>query len=197
MKILLVDSYDSFTYNLKSLLMKNGAEVIVLRNDKVTDRDIDFADALVFSPGPGIPSEAGQMLELIQEFYLTKPILGICLGMQGIGEIFGASLSQLNKPIHGFGASVKHNGDNIFASLPFEFKAARYHSWVLEFKTVLEPLKIIAETEDKKVMAIKHQDFPIYGFQFHPESILTEVGNQLIQNFMTEAKNYNYAKITR
>jgi anthranilate synthase component 2 len=197
MKILLLDNYDSFTYNLKSLLAANGAEVKVLRNDKIEKAELENAEALVFSPGPGIPSEAGQMMEIIQEYYLSKPILGICLGMQAIGEIFGASLELLDRPIHGFGATVKHSGDHIFASLPFEFTAARYHSWVLESSTVLAPLQVIAQTEDNKVMAVKHQEFPVYGFQFHPESILTESGNQLIQNFMTEAKKYTYAKVTR
>ena len=197
MKIILIDNYDSFTYNLKALIEQTGADVNVVRNDKVKLGAIENYDAIVFSPGPGIPSEAGQLLEIIQEFHLIKPMLGICLGMQAMGEIFGAELSLLDRPIHGFSAKIKHTGDAIFASLPFEFEAARYHSWVINPKTILNPLKVIAKTEDEKVMAIKHMDLPIYGFQFHPESVLTKEGIQLIKNFLIEAQKHQYAKVTR
>jgi anthranilate synthase component 2 len=169
----------------------------VFRNDKVDVSTIANYDALVFSPGPGVPSMAGQMFEIIQEFHLSIPMLGICLGMQAIGEIFGANLVLLDRPIHGFSAKIKHFGDDLFKSLPLEFEAARYHSWVLEAKSILNPLKVIAETEDEKVMAIKHSQLPIYGLQFHPESVLTKAGIQLIKNFLTEAKKHQYAKVTR
>lgn len=197
MKILLIDNYDSFTYNLKALIEQTNAKVEVVRNDKVDTASIEKYDAIVFSPGPGVPSEAGQLLEIIQEFHLTKPMLGICLGMQALGEVFGADLVILERPIHGFSAKIKHFGDDLFKSLPSEFEAARYHSWVLDAKTILNPLKVIAKTEDMKVMAIKHVEFPIYGFQFHPESVLTKVGIHLIKNFLTEAKKYQYAKVTQ
>ncbi|MEO9531386.1 MAG: aminodeoxychorismate/anthranilate synthase component II [Crocinitomicaceae bacterium] len=197
MKILLIDNYDSFTYNLKSLLEECGAKVLVKRNDKIQSSDIEKSEAIVFSPGPGIPSEAGQMMDIIQEYYLNKPMLGICLGMQAIGEIFGGELKNLDRPIHGFGAKILHQGDPIFSSLPFEFEAARYHSWVLDKKTILAPLSVLASTKDNQVMAIKHLEFPIYGFQFHPESVLTLNGAQLIKNFIIEAKKYNYAKVTQ
>jgi len=197
MKILLIDNYDSFTYNLKASLEKAGAEVIVERNDQVQSESISKADALVFSPGPGIPSEAGQLMDVIQTYHPSKPMLGICLGMQAIGEIFGSELQLMKRPIHGFSAEISHEGDTIFTGVNEQFKAARYHSWVLSENSVHHPLKVIAKSDDKKVMAIKHSQFPVYGFQFHPESVLTEVGVQLITNFLNEVKAYSYAEVTR
>lgn len=197
MKIVLIDNYDSFTYNLKDLIEKAGAEVTVRRNDKVNFELIEECDALIFSPGPGIPAEAGQMLEIIQTYHPTKPILGICLGMQAIGEVFGAKLDLMEKPIHGFAGQIHHESDSIFDGLKNEFVAARYHSWALNEKSIIHPLKVIAKSEDDKVMAIKHVDQPIYGFQFHPESVLTEVGSQLMINFLNEIKVKSHAKVTR
>lgn len=197
MKILLIDNYDSFTYNLKALLETAGAEVKVQRNDKVLEESISEADALVFSPGPGIPEEAGQMMDIIQTYHPTKPMLGICLGMQAIGEIFGSELQLMERPIHGFSAQIAHQGDAIFSGLNANFEAARYHSWVVAENSIQLPLKVIAKSEDEKVMAIKHNEFPIYGFQFHPESVLTQLGIQLINNFLNEVKAYSYAKVTR
>ena len=197
MKILLIDNYDSFTYNLKALLEKVGASVIVERNDCVQAESLVSADAIVFSPGPGIPSEAGQMMDVIQSYHLSKPMLGICLGMQGISEIFGANLELMQRPIHGFSAKLIHSADSIFEGIQETFNAARYHSWIVAENSIQYPLKSIAKSEDGKVMAIKHSEYPIYGFQFHPESVLTKVGDRLITNFLNEVKAYSYEKITR
>ena len=197
MKIVLIDNYDSFTYNLKSLLVQVGVNVKVVRNDKVKLDSIEGTDAIVFSPGPGIPSEAGQLLEIIETFHLTKPMLGICLGMQAIGEVFGAKLELMEKPIHGFSGQIQFESEPIFEELTDGFEAARYHSWVVNENSIIHPLKVIAKSEDDKVMAIKHTELPIYGFQFHPESILTKVGKQLMINFLNEVKASTHAKVTK
>ncbi|MFT4600712.1 MAG: anthranilate synthase/aminodeoxychorismate synthase-like glutamine amidotransferase [Arenicella sp.] len=196
MKILLIDNYDSFTYNLKSLLEKVGADVTVERNDRVNSESIENADALVFSPGPGIPSEAAQLMDIVQTYHTSKPMLGICLGMQAIGEIFGGELELMDRPIHGFSDRIVVKADSIFNGLEHGFDAARYHSWVVKESSIINPLKVIAKSPDEKVMAIKHFDLPIYGFQFHPESVLTEVGEQLMINFLSEVKVKSHAKIT-
>ncbi len=197
MKILLIDNYDSFTYNLKALLETTGAKVEVERNDQVKSESILAADVIVFSPGPGIPDEAGELMDIIQMYHPTKPMLGICLGMQAIGEIFGSELQLMNRPIHGFSGQITHQADAIFKGVNAQFEAARYHSWVLKEESVHHPLAVIAKSEDQKVMAIKHSQFPIYGFQFHPESVLTEVGVQLINNFLNEVKAESYAEVTK
>lgn len=183
MKITLIDNYDSFTYNLKALLLETGAEVEVLRNDKVSLDELQKSDALVYSPGPGIPDEAGMMKTVIRTFAQDKPQLGICLGMQAMAEVFGSALTLMERPIHGFSSDIHHRGDALFTTIPSTFEAAHYHSWVVDPQTITSDLEVIATTTDQRVMAIKHTRFPLYGFQFHPESVLTPLGSKLIHNF--------------
>lgn len=183
MKTLLIDNYDSFTYNLKQVLGQNGSFVQVRRNDQIRLEEIEDFDLLVFSPGPGIPQEAGLLLEIIRNFSSKIPMLGICLGMQAIAENFGAKLKLANQPLHGVGTKINHNGDPVFEGIDESFIAARYHSWVVDEQSDTSQFEIIA-TSENQLMGIKHRVFPIYGFQFHPESILTNQGSLMIQNFL-------------
>jgi anthranilate synthase/aminodeoxychorismate synthase-like glutamine amidotransferase len=183
--ILLIDNYDSFTYNLYDYFLQSGADCRVIRNDDLSlaeFQQLSF-DALVFSPGPRRPTDAGLMMPLIAYFFNKKPILGICLGHQGIGEFFGATL-QKNLPVHGKTSLLQHNGHLLFKGLPSTFKVMRYHSLILE-DLDNTPLEIIAQTPEGEVMAIAHQSLPILGVQFHPESILTEYGLKMIQNWLS------------
>lgn len=186
MKGALIDNYDSFTYNLKALFEAEGAQLDVFRNDKVTLSQLQSYDYLVFSPGPSIPHEAGDLLKIIDEFKFSKPMLGICLGMQAIAEVFGAKLELLEKPLHGVSKIVTHFGDPLFNELETFFEAGRYHSWGVSNHHFPPELEIIAVSVEKKIMAIKHTELPIYGFQFHPESVLTGAGEKLISNFLNK-----------
>ncbi len=184
--ILLIDNYDSFTYNLYQYLSEMGADVQVVRNDKISIDEIRARrpDAIVISPGPKTPSEAGISEPLIREFHKTVPILGVCLGHQAIGEVFGGAVVKAPVPMHGKISQIIHNGRSIFASLPIPFPATRYHSLVVSKETLPDELEIIAWTEDNLVMGLKHRDYPTVGVQFHPESIMTEYGKTLLQNFI-------------
>ena len=184
MKILLVDNYDSFTYNLKHLFTKNGIAVEVRRNDNIDFGILDDYQAIVLSPGPSIPENAGDLKKLIRQTISTKPILGICLGMQAIGEILGSPLQLMAAPIHGKSTSISHNNDPLFDEVPVNFKAGRYHSWIINSDKKNEHFKVISVDKQNRIMAIKHNDKPVYGLQFHPESILTPEGDQIIQNFI-------------
>lgn len=188
MRIALIDNYDSFTYNLKAQLKNPGAEVDVFRNDKLNFYDLYRYDALVLSPGPSLPKDAGRLLELIDHFKEAKPILGVCLGLQAIAEVFGGQLELLDRPLHGFNKEVRHFGDALFAGIDHDFMAARYHSWVVTKEDIPHDLQVIAVGENKEIMALKHIDLPIYGLQFHPESILTEVGNKITLNFLEKVE---------
>ncbi|MBD3637620.1 MAG: aminodeoxychorismate/anthranilate synthase component II [Crocinitomicaceae bacterium] len=188
MKAVLIDNYDSFTYNLYAQLVEMGLQVDVYRNDKVQLKQLEQYDLFFFSPGPGIPNEAGDLLRIIDQFKDTKPMLGICLGMQAIGEVFGSALKLIEKPLHGVSRPVRHFGDLIFEGIASPFEAARYHSWAIDSNQISSDLRVIAESENKDVMAVKHAYYPIFGFQFHPESILTEVGDTLIKNFIQTVK---------
>jgi anthranilate synthase/aminodeoxychorismate synthase-like glutamine amidotransferase len=185
MKILLLDNYDSFTYNLCDYLLQTGVECSVLRNDALplsAFARLDF-DAIVFSPGPKRPAEAGLMLPLIERFYKRVPMLGICLGHQAIGEFFGAKLVKAKVPMHGKTTEIRHNGHPLFTDIPQQFNVMRYHSLLLES---LEgtPLQCLAKTDDGEIMALAHQTLPLMGVQFHPESILTEHGLQMLKNWV-------------
>jgi len=184
--ILLVDNYDSFTYNLYQYITELGVKVSVVRNDKITLDEIHDKrpDAIVISPGPKTPCEAGISEDLIKSFYRTIPILGVCLGHQAIGEVFGGIIEKAPIPMHGKISQIIHNGKSIFRSMPIPFPATRYHSLVVSNNNFPEKLEIIAWTADNIVMGLKHKDYPTVGVQFHPESVMTENGKPLLKNFI-------------
>jgi anthranilate synthase/aminodeoxychorismate synthase-like glutamine amidotransferase len=184
--IFVLDNYDSFTYNLVQLLGELGAELEVRRNDQVTVREIERRkpEALVLSPGPGRPADAGILLETIRHFAGKVPILGVCLGHQGIGEVFGGKVVAAPSLVHGKTAEIMHDGKTIFRGLPASFPAARYHSLVVDKRSIPEVLQVSATTSDGVVMGLRHKQFLVEGVQFHPESILTTAGPQLLKNFL-------------
>ncbi|TDQ15240.1 anthranilate synthase component 2 [Algoriphagus boseongensis] len=186
MKILVLDNYDSFTYNLVYIVRQLGyAEVMdVFRNDKISLEDVSQYDKIILSPGPGVPSEAGIMPELLKRYSSTKSILGVCLGHQAIGEAFGGSLINLSEVLHGVASTVKVEKDLLFEGMPDTFKIGRYHSWVIDESTLSPELEVIARTPDKQIMAVRHKTFAVRGVQFHPESILTENGIKIVQNWL-------------
>ena len=185
MRVVLIDNYDSFVYNLAQYIGSCGAEPVVLRNDVTVD-DIAAAlpDMLVVSPGPGRPEDAGCSIEVIRELGPRVPLLGVCLGHQAIGVAFGSRVVRAEKVMHGKTSWINHRGSGVFAGLPDPFEATRYHSLVIEKDTIGEELEITAEAADDVVMGVRHRTFPIEGVQFHPESILTTNGMQLIKNFL-------------
>ena len=185
--ILLIDNYDSFTYNVKHYLCEVGAKVETYRNDKISLNEISNLQpkAIVLSPGPCTPNEAGICLKLIDKFKNQFPILGICLGHQSIGQAFGANIIKCEEIMHGKINKMKHNNHKIFKNIENNFAATRYHSLVIERKTLSSEFIITAETEKNIIMGIAHSSLPIYGFQFHPESIGTDVGKNLLTNFLT------------
>jgi len=184
--ILIIDNYDSFTYNLVQYLGELGAKMLVYRNDKISPGGIDKMrpEKIVISPGPGEPKNAGISEEVIRIFGKTTPILGVCLGHQAIGEVFGGRIVGARHLMHGKTSKIYHGGKDIFKGLKNPFEATRYHSLVVERKTFPKVLKITAETDDKEIMGLEHRDYPIYGVQFHPESILTGEGKKLLKNFL-------------
>lgn len=184
-KVLLVDNYDSFTYNLKHLLEINGADVSVIKNDEVKIETIKNFDRIVFSPGPGLPAEAGKMNEIIEKFYKSKPMLGVCLGHQAIGSFYGGKLLNLNNIYHGVESEIIHYNDNLFCNIDNCFIAGRYHSWIISNSDFPEELEILAVDKEQNIMALKHKIFPSYGIQFHPESIMTPAGSEIIYNWLS------------
>ena len=185
MKIVIIDNYDSFTYNLSHLLKELGAEVEVVRNDKFELKDLEQYDKIVLSPGPGIPSEAGLLLDVIRTYAGRKPILGVCLGHQAIGEVFGASLENLKEVYHGVQTEGTQLGnDYIFDGLPERVMMGRYHSWVVAKDSVPECLEVTAMSDDGEIMAMRHRQYDIHGIQFHPESVLTPEGKTIVGNFL-------------
>lgn len=185
MKIVIIDNYDSFTYNLSHLLKELGAEVEVVRNDKFELKDLEQYDKIVLSPGPGIPSEAGLLLDVIRTYAGRKPILGVCLGHQAIGEVFGASLENLKEVYHGVQTEGTQLGnDYIFDGLPERVMMGRYHSWVVAKNSVPECLEVTAMSDDGEIMAMRHRQYDIHGIQFHPESVLTPEGKTIVGNFL-------------
>ena len=190
MKICLIDNYDSFTFNVEHQLLMLDHEVDVIRNDKISIDEISQLDydAFVIGPGPSNPKNAGISLELINYFYNKKPILGICLGHQCIGEVFGGKIVIADKIMHGKTSNLSHTKSSIFQNIKEPYIAMRYHSLVISEKSVSDDLEILAwcEDDDKKtIMAVKHKTYPVVGIQFHPESIFTEQGNKLLDNFFT------------
>jgi len=186
MKILIFDNYDSFTYNLVHCVKKLGyKDITVVKNDKLDLQDVAKYDKIILSPGPGIPEEAGLLMPLIKAYATTKSMLGVCLGHQAIGLAFGAKLENTPMVHHGVQTLIKIiESDYIFNKIPPEIEVGRYHSWIVSEIDFPSELTITAEDETKKVMALKHVTFDVHGVQFHPESILTPMGEQIIKNFM-------------
>ena len=189
--ILMIDNYDSFTYNIVQYLGELGANVKVVRNDMISTKDIEYMEPekIVISPGPCTPKEAGISIEAINHFHSKLPILGICLGHQSIGAAFGGNIIKAKKIMHGKTSLIYHHQNYIFKDLPTPYTATRYHSLVIEEETIPDCLEIIAETKsddksENEIMAIRHKDFHTYGVQFHPESIMSEHGHQILKNFL-------------
>ena len=185
MKIVIIDNYDSFTYNLSHLVKELGAEVTVVRNDQFALPELEAYDKIILSPGPGIPSEAGLLLDVIKTYAGKKPILGVCLGHQAIGECFGAQLTNLSEVFHGIATEgTQFGNDPIFAGLPQRITMGRYHSWVVSKDGLPSCLEITAESDEGQIMALRHREYDIHGIQFHPESVLTPEGRKIISNFI-------------
>ncbi|MDG1139219.1 MAG: aminodeoxychorismate/anthranilate synthase component II [Opitutales bacterium] len=186
MRLLVIDNYDSFTYNVVQYFGELGAEVEVIRNDDMPATSLDFSqfDALVISPGPCDPSKAGISLQAIDKAKGLLPILGICLGHQCIGEYFGGKVVRADRLMHGKTSPMEHDGEDLFADMQKSFLATRYHSLVLAPQGLPEVLKITAQTQEGEIMGIKHKELPIWGVQFHPESLATENGIMILKNFL-------------
>lgn len=186
MKILVLDNYDSFTYNLVYIIRELGfnEQMDIFRNDKISLEEVEKYDKILLSPGPGLPCDAGIMPPLIRQYAASKDILGVCLGHQAIGEAFGGSLNNLTEVVHGVASEVKIQDDLLFEGLPGSFKIGRYHSWVIDESTLPQELDIIAKTPDGQIMGVRHVEFKVRGLQFHPESILTEHGKSIINNWI-------------
>ncbi|MBR1729945.1 MAG: aminodeoxychorismate/anthranilate synthase component II [Selenomonadaceae bacterium] len=188
--ILLLDNYDSFTYNVYQLLCELGTVVDVFRNDKITPSEINYRhyNAIVISPGPGLPKDAGVTEKLIDEFKDKLPILGICLGHQAIGEVFGAKIVRAKEIVHGKTSTINHCGTRLYKNLPQDIEVGRYHSLIIERETLPDCLEITSELEDGTIMGVRHKNFDVEGIQFHPESILTADGSKMMKNFLNHIK---------
>ncbi|MDR3497189.1 MAG: aminodeoxychorismate/anthranilate synthase component II [Ancalomicrobiaceae bacterium] len=190
---LLIDNYDSFTYNLYHFLGEEGAAPKVIRNDKISVDEVEALDpeAIILSPGPCTPNEAGICLNLIERLGATIPIFGVCLGHQAIGQAYGGEVKRAPKLMHGKVSEIRHTGRGVFRGINGDFAGARYHSLIVERATMPTSLDIVAETSDGLVMGIAHRDHPVHGVQFHPESIASENGHRLIRNFLDIAAEWN------
>ena len=184
--ILLIDNYDSFTYNLYQYMGIFNDDIKVVRNDKITIEEIKALapERIVLSPGPKSPKEAGICIDAVREFYDKIPILGICLGHQSVGEAFGATVSYAKKIFHGKQSEITHTGDSVFTGIDSPIKVARYHSLAVKKEGLPDCLRILAETDDGEIMAMRHKEYPVVGLQFHPESIYTEHGKRMLENFI-------------
>lgn len=184
--ILVIDNYDSFTYNLVQEMGELGAELCVARNDQISLADIRNMNPshIVISPGPGDPDDAGISMDVIREFGMVTPILGVCLGHQCIGQVYGGVVSRAPQLMHGKTSQVYHKGDPLFTGVPSPFVATRYHSLIVEEKTLPDDLSVIAFAETGEIMGLRHKQYPVVGVQFHPESILTKFGMRMLQNFI-------------
>ena len=185
MRVLVIDNYDSFTYNLVQYLGELGGEVLVRRNDEVTPEEVLelHPDRIVVSPGPCTPKEAGVSVEVIEKVSGQVPILGVCLGHQAIGQAFGAEIVR-GEPVHGKTAKILHDGEGVYRGVQQGFEATRYHSLVIEPESLPEDLLVTSRTEDGTIMGVRHRDYPVEGVQFHPESVLTRSGHELLKNFL-------------
>ena len=193
--IVLIDNYDSFTFNLFHYLGGLGADVVVHRNDKISGDEVIAAapEAIVLSPGPCTPNEAGICLELVAQASPTIPILGVCLGHQSIGQSFGGKVVRAPVPVHGKLSAIKHGGSGVFRGINGAFQATRYHSLVVDRATMPAELNVVAETDDRLVMGLAHTSLPVHGVQFHPESIASEHGHLILKNFLEIAAAWNAA----
>ena len=197
--IVMIDNYDSFTYNLVQYLGELGEELLVKRNDQVTVAGVKRLkpSSIVISPGPGRPTDAGVSNELIRTFAGSIPILGVCLGHQCIGEVFGGEVVRAKRPMHGKTSRIYHATSPLFAGLPNPFEATRYHSLIVKRDTLPEVLRVTAWTAEREIMGLQHTRYPVYGVQFHPESILTSVGKDLLRNFLALSKAFRHRRATR
>ena len=188
LKILVIDNYDSFTFNLVQLIGKFTENIIVKRNDKITLDEIAEMkpDKIVISPGPGIPKDSGISIDIIKHIGKHTPLLGVCLGHQAIGEVFGAAVVNAPDLMHGKASGVKHDGTGIFKDVNPNFDAGRYHSLIIDANSIPEELEVTSQTEDNIIMGVKHKTYPIEGIQFHPESILTPEGVTIIKNWLEQ-----------
>ena len=193
--IVLIDNYDSFTFNLVHYLGELGAKVEVHRNDKIAAADVVAAapDAIVLSPGPCTPNDAGICLELIAAAASTIPVFGVCLGHQAIGQVFGGQVVRAPAPVHGKLSDMSHRGEGVFRGIDGPFRATRYHSLVIDRDTMPDDLAVTAETGDRLVMGLAHRRLPVHGVQFHPESIASEHGHLILKNFLEIAADWNAA----
>ena len=189
-KLFMLDNYDSFTYNIVQYFGELGAEVIVARNDEISIEEIEVMDPdlICVSPGPCTPAEAGISIEVIKHFAGKIPILGVCLGHQSIGAAFGGHVIRAKQLMHGKTSTITHHGTDIFTDIPSPYTVTRYHSLAIERDTLPECLEVTAETEDGEIMAVAHKELPVFGVQFHPESVLSDYGHELFNNFLKYAK---------
>lgn len=187
MKILVIDNYDSFTYNLVHIIRELGYDMDIFRNDKIAIEDVNKYDKILLSPGPGIPDEAGIMKEVIKTYQKTKSILGVCLGHQGIGEVFGASLYNIPDVLHGVTseATITDSTEKLFLDIPSKFKVTHYHSWAVVKESIPNEVQVTAVNDAGIVLAIAHKTYDVRGVQFHPESIMTEHGKKIMKNWLT------------
>lgn len=194
--ILILDNYDSFVFNLARYFEELGETIAVYRNDALACEDIArlSPDALLLSPGPGRPEDAGILVEAIRHFSGHVPILGICLGHQAIGEAFGATVTRAKEPMHGRASQLNHDGTEMFKGLPAPFAIGRYHSLIVDPSTIPQELRVTARSEKQEIMALSHRSDPTYGLQFHPESILTEHGHQLLKNFLELSHDWHHRR---
>ena len=186
MKLILIDNYDSFTFNLYHYISSLGVSVDVIRNDEITDKQIvkNKYNRIVISPGPGNPNQSGNCIKIVKSLYKKIPILGVCLGHQIIGQVFGSKIIQAKKLMHGKTSIIKSKKIGILENLPSNFEATRYHSLIIDKKTLSNELEITAETKDGIIMGVKHKEYNIHGVQFHPESIKTTIGIKILKNFI-------------
>jgi len=184
--LLVIDNYDSFTYNLVQYFGELGADPVVKRNDAVTADEVEKMrpGKIVISPGPGTPADAGISMDLIRRFGPKLPILGVCLGHQSIGEVYGGKVVRAERLMHGKTSPIRHDGKGVFAGLPNPFEATRYHSLLVEKNSVPACLEVTADTAEGEIMGLRHREFPVHGVQFHPESILSKEGKDLLANFL-------------
>ncbi|MCH9769365.1 MAG: aminodeoxychorismate/anthranilate synthase component II [Gammaproteobacteria bacterium] len=197
--ILLIDNYDSFVYNLARYIRELGFETLVKRNDEINLAEINDLNPshIILSPGPCMPNKAGICLELVKTYASSIPILGVCLGHQAIAQAFGASIIKAKAPRHGKTSLIQHNGKGIFAGVENPFQAARYHSLIVDKNSLPNEFEITAQTQTKEIMAIRHSDYPLVGVQFHPESVLTKHGYDLLKNFVKDELEDQYIAIQR